>query len=194
MTFFALIRHGTTEWNAAGLVQGSSDIPLNTQGFLEVSSWALPSIFEKYRWLSSSLQRALQTAFILAGYETEVDKRLVEMDWGSWEGRALADLKEEIGDLRAAWEAKGLDFRGPNGESPRDVQNRMVSMLQEVATKGEPTIAVTHKGFIRAIYARAINWDMTSKPSDELLDGCVQLFKLDATGEPSVVELNIKLV
>lgn len=194
MTLLALIRHGTTEWNAVGLVQGSTDIPLNEQGVFEVSSWTLPPRFLKYKWLSSPLKRAYQTASILAGLEPEIDQRLVEMAWGTWEGRTLIDLKEELGDLMVAWETKGLDFRGPDGESPRDVQNRMSPMLQEIATKAEPTIAVTHKGFIRAIYARAINWDMTSKPSDELLDGCVQLFKLDATGEPSVVELNIKLV
>jgi broad specificity phosphatase PhoE len=63
----------------------------------------------------------------------------------------------------------------------------MVSMLQEVATKGEPIISVTHKGFISAIYARAINWDMASKPPVELLDGCVQLFELNFRGAPSVV-------
>jgi len=97
MTLLAPIRHGATEWNAACLVEGSSDIPLNTQGFLEVSSWALPSIFEKYRWLSSSLQRALQTAFILAGYEIEVDKKLLEMDWVAGKDEHSQILRRKLG-------------------------------------------------------------------------------------------------
>jgi probable phosphoglycerate mutase len=115
------------------------------------------------------------------------------MAWGEWEGRTLADLREELGDLMVAWEAKGLDFHGPDGESPRDVQNRMAPLLLEIAAANRPTIAVTHKGFIRAFYATAIDWDMVNKPPVKLLDDCVQLFKLDQSGHPSVEKLNIPM-
>ncbi len=193
MTLLALIRHGTTEWNATGLVQGSTDIPLNEAGALKVASWIIPGELADFKWLASPLSRAYQTASLLAGFEPEVDERLVEMAWGDWEGRTLADLREELGDLMVAWEAKGLDFQGPNGESPRDVQKRMAPMLLEIATKKQPTIAVTHKGFIRALYASAIDWDMVDKPPVKLLDDCVQLFRLDEMGRPSVEKLNIKM-
>ena len=193
MTLLAVIRHGTTEWNATGLVQGSTDIPLNETGAADVASWIVPDEFAEFRWLASPLKRAFQTASLLAGFEPEVDARLVEMAWGDWEGRTLADLREELGDLMVAWEAKGLDFHGPGGESPRDVQNRMEPMLQELAEEGRPTIAVTHKGFIRALYARAIDWDMINKPPVKFQNDCVHLFKLDSFGAPSVEKLNIKL-
>ncbi|MBT3991552.1 MAG: histidine phosphatase family protein [Rhodospirillaceae bacterium] len=193
MTLLALIRHGPTEWNITGLVQGSTDIPLNEAGAVEVAGWKLPKEFAEFRWLASPLKRAYQTASLLAGFEPDADERLVEMAWGDWEGRTLSDLREELGDLMVAWEAKGLDFHGPNGESPRDVQQRMAPLLQEIAAQQEPTIAVTHKGFIRAFYATAIDWDMVDKPPVKLLDGCVQLFKLDETGHPSVEKLNIQM-
>lgn len=193
MTLFAVIRHGTTEWNETGLIQGSTDISLNEGGAEEVAGWVLPDEFSAFSWRASPLQRAYQTAAILAGVEPELDARLVEMAWGDWEGRTLFDLRAELGELMVAWEAKGLDFHGPNGESPRDVQNRMAPMLLEIAAQNKPTIAVTHKGFIRALYATAIDWDMTDKPPVKLLNGCVQLFKLDPTGKPSVERLNIPM-
>jgi probable phosphoglycerate mutase len=193
MTLLALIRHGTTEWNATGLVQGSTDIPLSEKGALEVADWIVPDKFSEFRWLASPLKRAYQTASLLAGFETEIDERLVEMAWGDWEGRTLVDLREQLGDLMVAWEAKGLDFCGPNGESPRDVQKRMAPMLHEIAIKGVPTIAVSHKGFIRALYARSIDWNMINKPPVKLLDSCIQLFRLDPKGIPSVKRLNIDI-
>jgi broad specificity phosphatase PhoE len=193
MTFLAVIRHGKTEWNVTGLVQGSTDIPLNEIGAMDVARWTVPNEFSEFRWLASPLKRAFQTASLLAGFEPEIDERLVEMAWGDWEGRTLVDLREELGDLMVAWEAKGLDFHGPNGESPRDVQTRMAPMLQEIAAAGAPTLAVTHKGFIRALYALAIDWDMVNKPPVKLLDDRVHLFKLDATGLPRVEKLNIEM-
>ena len=92
-----------------------------------------------------------------------------------------------------AWEARGLDFQAPNGESPRAVQKRLRPFLEERADDGADTIAVCHKGVIRALYALAIGWDMTEKPPSKLEDGCVHLFRLDSTGRPAVVELNIRL-
>ena len=88
----------------------------------------------------------------------------METDWGVWEGRTLTDLRAELGDLMAAWEARGLDFRAPEGESPREVQDRLRPWLVETAATGQPTGAVAHKGVIRAIYALATGWDMTDKP------------------------------
>ncbi|MFP6711976.1 MAG: histidine phosphatase family protein [Rhodospirillales bacterium] len=193
MTLLALIRHGTTEWDATGMVQGSTDIPLNEDGRVEVRDWKLPNEFKDYRWLASPLKRAFETATIISGSEPETDDRLVEMSWGEWEGWTLADLRDVLGDLMVAWEAKGLDFHGPGGESPRDVQVRTAPLLAEIAAAGKPTMAVTHKGVIRALYAAAIDWDMVNKPPEKLMDGCVQLFRLAPDGGISVEKLNIEM-
>ena len=194
MVKLALIRHGTTDWNRRHIVQGSTDIPLDEMGREEVNGWLLPPAVKTFRLIASPLSRAKETALILSGRHPETDNRLSEMSWGDWEGSVLDELRQKFGDLMAAWEAKGLDFKSPNGESPREVQIRLTPLLKEISQGGEDTLAVCHKGVIRAIYAMADNWDMTSKPKQKLRDGCLHLFELDNYGHPKISELNVNMV
>lgn len=193
MTTLVLVRHGPTEWNQQHLVQGRSDIALSDDGRAEVAGWRLPDAFGGFDRVSSPLIRARETAEILFGETVATDDRLKEMDWAVWEGRTLADLRAEIGNLMTAWEARGLDFRAPGGESPREVQARVLPFLAERARTETPTVAVCHRGVIRAIYALAISWDMTSKAPKRLADGCAQVFTLAPDGMPSVSELDLPL-
>ncbi len=193
MTQLALIRHGTTDWNTRKLVQGTSDVPLSAAGRAQVARWSLPGLVDGFDWVSSPLSRCRETATILTGGTVQADTRLIEMAWGEWEGCRLEDLRARLGDLMAAWEARGLDFQAPGGESPREVQARLQPLLQDIAAAGRPTAAVCHKGVIRAIYALAVDWDMTCKPPVKLLDECVHLFTLDGDGTPSASTLNVAL-
>ena len=193
MTWLALVRHGATEWNESGLVQGHSDVPLSERGRADVARWRLPPALAGFALVSSPLVRAVETARLIAG-EPEIEPRLIEMSWGTWEGRTLPDLRAELGDLMAAWEAKGLDFRAPGGESPSDVQHRLEPWLAERARRRRATLAICHKGVIRALYALAVGWDMTDKPPDKLREPSAQLFRIAADGRPAVARLNIGLV
>ena len=193
MTWLALVRHGATEWNENGLVQGHSDVPLSERGRADVARWRLPPALAGFALVSSPLARAVETARLIAG-EPEIEPRLIEMSWGTWEGRTLPDLRAELGDLMAAWEAKGLDFRAPGGESPSDVQHRLEPWLAERARRRRATLAICHKGVIRALYALAVGWDMTDKPPDKLREPSAQLFRIAADGRPAVARLNIGLV
>ena len=193
MTVIAMIRHGPTGWNENGIVQGRSDIPLSTRGKEQVASWQIPAKLEDFDWIASPLSRATETARILSGKSVPTDDRLVEMDWSDWEGQTLPALRATLGDLMAAWEAEGLDFRAPGGESPRDVQNRLKPFLLDRARLKKNSVVVCHKGVIRAVYALAIGWDMKDKPPQKMKDGCAQLFSLDESGTPSVLELDVTL-
>ena len=194
MTLIAFIRHGDTEWNRRGLIQGSSDIELDEEGRASVAAWRVPSDIAGFDWLASPLKRAYQTAEILAGYTCPTDARLVEMSWGAWEGRTIPDLRAELGDLMKAWEARGLDFQGPGGESPRMVQDRIRPLLAEIAHARKPVVAVAHRGVIRAVYAMATGWDMVGKAAERPRDDCAHLFALAADGQPSLHKLNIPLI
>src|SRR4051812_39013941 len=138
MTDLLILRHGPTAWNTDGLIQGRTDVPLSPEGEAVVRGWRIPDDLRDRAWIASPLARCIATARLL-DLEPAVDPRLVETDWGVWEGRTLTDLRAELGDLMAAWEARGLDFRAPGGESPREVQDRLRPWLAEVAADGCPT-------------------------------------------------------
>ena len=164
MTRVLLIRHGPTAWNESGRIQGQLDVALSAGGRAEVRRWGLPAAYAQARVLSSPLARARETALILTGRAPEIDPRLSEMAWGRFEGRRLADLRAKAPDEMAANEARGLDFRPPGGESPREVCARLQALLGELAADPRPVVAVCHKGVLRAALVLATGWDMQSRP------------------------------
>ena len=190
MTLFALIRHMPTESNAAGRLQGGEDVPVDSA---TAPKWQVPPQLDGFRWLTSPLRRARDTARLLGIAEPVIEPRLSEMRWGLWEGETLAGLRARLGAEMAAAEAAGVDLRPPGGESPREVQARIRPMLAEIAQRDRPTAAVTHKGVIRAVLALATGWDMRDKPPHRLDWSAAHLFRLDESGEPSIARLNVAL-
>ena len=171
MTPVLLVRHGATAWNANGRIQGRADIDLSPGGRAQAEGWRLPAAWAQARVLSSPLRRARETAALLTGRTPTIDDRLIEMSWGRFEGRRLSDLRAEAPDAMAANEARGLDFRPPGGESPREVCARLQTLLAELAGDPQPVVAVCHKGVIRAALVLATGWDMQSKPPVRLSRG-----------------------
>lgn len=193
MTRLLMIRHAATSWNRNTRIQGLSDIPIDAEAREEASKWCLPAGFDDADWYSSPLVRATETAHLL-GESPKMDERLIEMNWGDWEGDTLENLRRILGEDMTRNENQGLDFRPPGGESPRDLQERLHPWLGEIARAGNPAVAVTHKGIIRAIMALATGWDMMGKPPSRVLNAAGHIFALDDRGNPIVEELNIPLV
>lgn len=198
MTSIALLRHGPTQWNADGRLQGRRDTELNESGRATVTGWRLPEPWACATIVSSPLRRCLDTVDILrtvhAGLGPQtIDPRLIEMDWGAWEGRTLGDLRGELGEAMVRNEARGLDFRPEGGESPRDVQARLSPVLAKLVQQREDRLVVCHRGIIRAIYAMATDWDMRSDPMDKLSRNALQVFTLSGAGRPTVAGLNVRL-
>ena len=189
------IRHGPTEWNEAGRIQGRRDIPLAPRARDALSQLRLPDRFEeRCRWVASPLLRARQTAHALRAAEPEIEPRLVEMDWGEWEGRSLPALREELGAAMRENEARGVDFETPAGDSPRRVQARLRPWLGEVAAAGRPVAAVSHKGVGRALLALALGWDLGERAPVRLRWERAHRFEVSRSGEPRLVEPNLALV
>jgi len=205
MTELLMIRHGPTGWNADGRIQGRTDIPLSPPGRARVRSWRLPAGLARFNgeadWVTSPLQRAAETARLLRGLaggaaaaDVEADVRLAEMAYGEWEGRLRAEIEAGLTASLGDWGGLGLDFAPPGGESPRRVQVRLRPFLAERAARGRATVAVCHKGVIRAMYALATGWAMTGKPPERVHDDCAHLFRLGDDGTPAVVRMNIPLL
>jgi broad specificity phosphatase PhoE len=191
----SLIRHGSTTWNEEGRMQGRRDVPLSERGRAQVRAWRVPSPSPgPALWMSSPLRRAAETAEVLCGRPVPQEHALVEMDWGEWEGLTLDDLRARHGAEFDRNEARGLDFRPPRGESPRDVLERLRPWLMRANASAEPVVAVTHLGVLRVMLAAATGWDMTGKAPVRLRGDALHRFAVDGRGRVSIVECNVPLV
>lgn len=184
-----LLRHGATDWNAAGRLQGRADIALSEAGRAAFAGCALPAAYRGRAWYASPLRRAQETAALL-GLEPRIEPALIEMDWGGYEGRTLAELRAEHGAAFAANEDRGLDLQPPGGESPRQVQQRLLPWLRSLPGDAG---AVTHKGVIRALLALAFDWPMLGRAPVRLDWHCLQEFSITEDGRPSLVAANVPL-
>jgi probable phosphoglycerate mutase len=193
MTQIALIRHGPTAWNEQKRLQGQADIPLSPSGIKRVETWKIPTEFIDFKWFASPLSRAQETASIL-GLNVETEPAIIEMDWGKWEGQTGPELREKYGEEFIRRQKKGIDLRPDDGESPRDVRERVGDWVKSVSNKGSPTGAVAHQGIIRAMVSLATGWNMINPAPKEVEWDAIQLFKITPSGAVEIDRLNISLV
>jgi len=185
-----VIRHGKTDWNAQKKLQGRRDIGLSDEGRQALQKCRIPAEFSNYQWRSSPLMRARETAQLLGAQDVGIDDRLIEMDWGDWEGKTIRELRHHYGAQMAEIEARGVNMQPPGGESPADVQQRLLPFLKSLTA---PTIAITHKGVIRALKSLAYDWDMTDKSPVAFNWTTAHLFMIDGKGTPHANRVNIGL-
>lgn len=147
MTLIALVRHGETEWNRLGRVQGHSDIPLNDTGRAQAAGAGEALRGGDYRRLfASPLDRAKETAEIIGRAtglgEPVLHAGLKERMYGEAEGMTALDYWSTYPDRNA-----------PGSETSNELQARALATLEEIAdTAGpDPVIAVAHGGLISTI-------------------------------------------
>jgi probable phosphoglycerate mutase len=193
MARLALLRHGPTAWTAEHRLQGQFDLPLSSEGRRVVTRWRLPAEVAGFGWVTSPLARARETAALLGHGDAPADPRLTEMSFGEWEGQRLRDLRRQFGPAMAELEGRGLDFRAPGGETPREVQARLAPLLAEIGRDGKDRLAVTHKGVIRALYALATGWPMLGEPPEPLMDFALHIHEVARDGTPMLLRHNLPL-
>ena len=155
MITLILARHGETDWNKNGLLQGSSDFAkLNNVGKKQAKALgkALLSLNVDIIY-SSPLKRASETAEIINKIlkkEIVFDDALKERDWGDWEGRdaAVEFLRLEKMDIRTRF-----NFMPPNGESWKEFEIRLIKSVEKIVENNNDkrVLIVTHGGSIRAL-------------------------------------------
>ena len=192
-----MIRHGRTAWNGEGRLTGRAAISLTEEGRAALAGHTPPPEMDGAHWHVSPLVRARQTAEILSAgpnaVKLEIEPRLIEMDFGDYEGRTLAELRNDPSAHMAENEDRGLDFLPPNGESPRMVFTRLQPFLAELGRAGGRHIAVAHKSVIRAIFANAYDWNMMGRPPVKLRWEQAHLFQVDDRGGVRPQQMNVPL-
>lgn len=160
-----LLRHGRTEWNATGRFQGQLDSALDGIGRAQAEAAAVAvGPMQPDAIVSSDLSRTLDTARAVAaetGLEVVADKRLREIDLGSWQGLTRAEARAQFPDEYAAWQA-GSDARRGDGETYAEVGSRAVACIEEWLSSlgpGATLVAVTHGGTARATIGTLLGFD-----------------------------------
>jgi broad specificity phosphatase PhoE len=157
------IRHGETDWNAEGRLQGTLDIPLNELGRRQAVSAGsiLAGLLVRdghdaasIPFVASPLGRARLTMELVRGAlklpldDYSIDLSLREIGYGQWEGSTLADAQRTDPELFAARVAAKWTVAAPGGERYVDVEQRMGAWYAELAAD---TVAVAHGGTARAL-------------------------------------------
>jgi probable phosphoglycerate mutase len=161
MTRVCLIRHATNDLQKEGILAGwTPGVHLNQEGRTQAQALAqrlTPVEIEAV--YTSPLERTLETAEIIAaphGLPVVVRERLGEVDFGRWTGQAVERLRE-----RPLWHAAQFvpsTVRFPDGESPRQMQARVVAALEDLRAKHSQhtIVVVTHADVIKAAVAHYV--------------------------------------
>jgi probable phosphoglycerate mutase len=188
-----LLRHGPTEWNAQGRVQGHTDIPLSPEGMAKMQALLPPPPFHKACAYASPLLRARQTAEAMGLSAPILDARLMEQNWGRWEGLRRADILAQDGADAFTRAGLAAAFHPPGGESTQALHDRVAAFLREIAKRREDAAVVAHLGVLRAAYTLATGWDMATPMPDGLDISKALVLELAEDGSPSLHAMNVDL-
>jgi broad specificity phosphatase PhoE len=157
MARLLLLRHGQSEWNAAGRWQGIADPPLTAHGAEQARAAA--------RWLArtgltgvvtSDLRRAVQTGAVIASElglpVLGVEPGLRERDVGQWSGLTTDEVMARYPGQLEAWRAGRLE-RTPGGESSVELTARVMEAVERLVERpdDEVVLVVTHGGVIHTV-------------------------------------------
>ncbi len=147
-----LVRHGRTAANAGGRLQGRLDLPIDEVGREQAA--ALTALVPRVdRLVCSPALRTRQTAEVF-GVVPELDDRWLELDYGDFDGIPMAQVPR---DQWNRW-VSDVDFRPPNGETLRELGERVHAACDELreAARDQEVVVVSHATPIKAAMAWAL--------------------------------------
>jgi probable phosphoglycerate mutase len=183
------IRHGETDWNVEGRLQGQRDVPLNTRGRAQAAHCGevLRDLFVKQRvdpaaldYVSSPLGRARQTmelarpALGLGAEGYRIEPRLTEISFGDWEGFTIAQLRSRDPQRIAAREHDKWHFVAPGGESYKTVSERMRDWYDGLV---RDAVVTAHGGTARGLMASLGIAKPAAAPLIDIAQGVVYVFE-----------------
>jgi broad specificity phosphatase PhoE len=153
-----IVRHGQTEWSAAGRHTGHTDIPLTREGRAQASGLADEFAARRFALvLCSPLRRARETCELAGQAEHAViDDDLREWDYGDYEGLTTAEIRER----NPTWDlwSEGC----PGGERPQDVAARADRALARLRAADGEAVAFAHGHILRVLTARWLGMEASA--------------------------------
>ena len=198
MTRIYLIRHGETEWNKKGLLQGHSNVLLSPEGIHQAQLLAEHMPFHTVDAVySSDLSRAVMTAKILAvkfGLPVIQESGFREVNFGDWEGIKLSELTTDVPEGFENFFTRPDKAYPPNGETFLEAQARVLTALDEMIAEREEqsVIVVSHGAVIRLLMCAVLGMPIRKMWTISQFNMAVNIFRVD-DGNPTVELLNSTL-
>lgn len=184
-THIVLIRHGETDWNAAGRIQGHLAVPLNGRGLAQAEAVAARLAQTRFHALySSDLLRARQTAEAIArrsGHGVRADRRLREWDLGTLSGLLRTQAEAAHPEAADIYRNRLVDAPLPGGESIRQRYERVIEAVSGIAAghPGETVVVVSHGGPLGDCYRRAAGIAVAVRAKIDLFNGSINRIRVD---------------
>lgn len=147
-----LIRHGQTDWNIAGKIQGTHDIPLNETGRIQAQKLAVAMDQRPItKIFSSPLVRAAETAGMI-GKRHKIQicsmSQLVEVEFGKWEGLTWSEIQKQFPEELSRWKVNPEEVSPSGGESLQSIRSRCMEAWNEIrsVTNGDEDVAIVSHG------------------------------------------------
>ena len=160
---FVIVRHGETDANRTGLLQGQSNCPLNDNGRRQAAAAAGRLREERFdAAYASDLDRAFETARIVAephpGLTVRPARELREWFLGDLEDRPQRELLKIYPAEMASFRREQAEVRIPGGESLSEFQTRVSDFMTALAdaNAGKRILLVTHGGVLQRIFRMAV--------------------------------------
>ncbi|MFP4354816.1 MAG: histidine phosphatase family protein [Phycisphaerae bacterium] len=169
-TLLTLVRHGETEWNLQGRLQGHLDSPLTGRGRAQAAALAEALAGRAFDAIySSDLGRAMQTAEILAGPEAEVVTipDLRERHLGCFQGHTWDELDQTMPETVRAFRQADADWPIPAGESAQQRFERNIRAFEKIAqdNPGRQVLVIGHGGSMDSMMRHVLGLDLiTPRP------------------------------
>ncbi|QUL98211.1 MAG: histidine phosphatase family protein [Candidatus Fermentithermobacillus carboniphilus] len=161
MGTYYIVRHGETEANQAGILQGHLNVPLSDRGRKQAEAVASRLRSVKIDVIyTSDLDRAKDTAMAIAKYHNcklILDRRLREVHCGILQGKTMAECREKYPELFERFKQDPIGTERPGGESYKDLFDRTTRALEDIYERypDSNVVIVTHGGPIRCLLAYA---------------------------------------
>lgn len=157
MSYLVLVRHGQSEWNAKGLWTGLTDIGLTEKGMEEARKAAELIKDIKFQIAFTSLLKRAKETFEEMGIKVPLieNAALNERDYGDYTGKNKWKVKKQLGDLEFQKLRRSWDYPVPNGESLKDVYQRVVPYYENYILpelkKGNNVLVCAHGNSLRTL-------------------------------------------
>lgn len=184
VTHLYIVRHGETEWNRKGLLQGQLDSPLSELGLQQAK--ALQNYFRSIRYdtlVCSDLNRAVRTAEIIDADKNSAivkDCRLRERNLGVAQGLTTSDFASKYPDEYKGFSQGNENFQIRDGESIRQRFERSISCILECSERfaGKSVVIVTHGGVLDSIFRYIVEMPLTKQRTFSLFNASVNVIQV----------------